>query len=161
MGGGETESVCKKKLFQKLVTRWDFFKNQLLVAADLWWSKNTSNSVKAADVHHDHHPTTSSEVAKMCKDPGHARDRMLQKSFVVSPICVYRKCMIFPWCVLLIKHTCKQIWLPNAFSYSTSCKRSSPLHLLAAGAVHLEVPFGGRLVGAMTVPSSTFQLNVG
>ena len=26
--------------------------------------------------------------------------------------------------------------------------------------LHLEVPFGGRLVGAMTVPSSTFQLNV-
>ncbi len=70
------------------------------------------------------------------------------------------KCMIFPWRVLLIKHTYKQIRLPNAFSYSTSCKRSLRLHLLAAGAVHLEVPFGGRLVGAMTVPSSTFQLNV-
>ncbi len=88
MGGGETESVCKKKLFQKLVTRWGFFKNQLLVAADLWWSKNARNSVKAADVHHDHHPTTGSEVAKMCQDPGHARDGMLQKYFVVSPICV-------------------------------------------------------------------------
>ncbi len=36
------ESVCKKKL-QKLVIRRSFFKNQLLVAKDLWWSKNTRN----------------------------------------------------------------------------------------------------------------------
>ena len=48
-----------------------FFKKQLLVAKDFWWRKNTRSSVqvnKATDVHHDHRPTRSSEVAKMCQD---------------------------------------------------------------------------------------------
>ncbi len=44
----------QEEVIQKLVIRWGFFKNQLLVAKDLWWSKNTRNSVqvnKATDVH--------------------------------------------------------------------------------------------------------------
>ena len=40
------ESVGQKKLFKKLLIRQGFFKNQLLVAKDFWWSKNTRNSVQ-------------------------------------------------------------------------------------------------------------------
>ncbi len=57
--------------FKKLVIWRGFFKYQLLAAKDLWWSKNTRNNVqvnKATDVHHNHRPTRSSEVAKMCQD---------------------------------------------------------------------------------------------
>ena len=45
----------QEEVIQKLVTWRGFFKNQLLVAKDLWWSKNTRNSIqveKATDVHH-------------------------------------------------------------------------------------------------------------
>ncbi len=61
----------QEEVVQKLVIRWGFFKNQLLVAKDLWWSNNTRSSIqanKANDVHHDHHSTRSSEFTKMCQD---------------------------------------------------------------------------------------------
>ncbi len=61
----------QEEVVQKLVIRQGFFKNQLLGAKDLWWSKNTRSSIqvnKGPDVRHDHHPTRSSEVAKMCQD---------------------------------------------------------------------------------------------
>ncbi len=36
----------QKEVIQKLVIWRGFFKNQLLVAKDLWWNKNTRNSVQ-------------------------------------------------------------------------------------------------------------------
>ncbi len=88
----------QKEVVQKLVTRWGFFKNQLLVAADLWWSKNTRNSVKAADVHHYHHPTTGSEVAKMSQDM--VRIQATQETECCRSLLFYLpfmyNCMIFP-----------------------------------------------------------------
>ncbi len=107
-----------EEVIQKLIMRRGFFKNLLLVAKDLWWSKNTRNNIqvnKATDVHHDHHQTRGSEIAKMSQDMNKiqdARDGMVQKSFIVSPICVYCKCAVFPLCELLIikkqtnKHFC-------------------------------------------------------
>ena len=91
----------QEEAIQKLVTWRGFFKNQLLVAKDLLWSKNTMNSVqvnKATDVHHDHHPTRSSEVSKMCQD----RDKIQTtqgteccRSLLLYFPFVY-KCAIFP-----------------------------------------------------------------
>ncbi len=60
----------QEEVIQKLVI-WRGFLKQLLAAKDLWWSKNTRNSVqvnKATDVHHDHRPTRRSEVTKMRQD---------------------------------------------------------------------------------------------
>ncbi len=90
--------VYAKEVFQKLLIRWGFFKNQLLVAADLWWSKNTKKSVKAPGVHHDHHPTRGSEVAKMCHDM--VRIQATQGTECCRSLLLYLpivyKCMIFP-----------------------------------------------------------------
>ncbi len=91
----------QEEVIQKLVIWRGFFKNQLLAAKDLWWSKDTRNSVqvhKATDVHHDHRPTRSSEVARMRQDmdkiqatQGTERCRSL---LLYLPF-VY-KCAIFP-----------------------------------------------------------------
>ncbi len=91
----------QEEVIQKLVIWRGFFKNQLLVAKDLWWSKNTRNSVqvnKATDVHHDHRPTRSSEVAKMHQDMD--KIQAMQGTECCRSISLYLpfvyKCTIFP-----------------------------------------------------------------
>ena len=89
----------QEEVIQKLVIWRGFFKNQLLAAKDLWWSKNTRNSVqvnKATDVHHC--LTRSSEVAKVCQD----MDKILatQGTKCCRSLSLYlpfvHKCAIFP-----------------------------------------------------------------
>ncbi len=67
----------------------------------LWWSKNTRNRVqvnKATDVHHDHHPTRSSEVSKMRQDMDkiHATQGMECCRSLLLHLPFVCKCAIFP-----------------------------------------------------------------
>ncbi len=119
----------QEEAIQKLVTWRGFFKNQLLAAKDLLWSKNTMNSVqvnKATDVHHDHRPTRSSQVSKMCQDMDKIQTTQgteCCRSLLLYFPFVY-KYAIFPWRWLLIN---KQTYVNKKYNLCATIYCSASL----------------------------------
>ena len=78
--------------------------------------RNSVQVNKATDVHHDHCPTRSSGVTKMCQDMDKIRAtqgaELLQKSFVVYLICVQMRGISLTWAPY--KQTNKQSLTPPA-----------------------------------------------